>query len=106
MGKQAADTPLVDYLKRGYGSLVSSFSNVQPQMPKEQIAFFLKQAVRKQTRIIVQVNPTSHADRITEFGGVAYFTPKSTQIILKTDNQQTTYLLNAKDIRHIRRMVK
>ena len=94
---------ILDYLKRGYGTLTAPLSKVQPQMPKEQLAYFIKQAVKKQMSIIVQVNPTAHQNSISEFTGTAYFSPTSTQVIISTGDNRTTYLLNARDIRHIRR---
>lgn len=94
---------IVDYLKRGYGSLFAPLSKVQPQMPKEQLIYFLKQAVSKQIPITIQVNPTAHQNSISEITGTAYFSPTSTQVIVNTGDTQTTYLLNARDIRHIRR---
>ncbi|PRY83853.1 hypothetical protein [Alkalibacterium olivapovliticus] len=103
MSKLAIETHhIFDVFKKGYGSLFSNLSKVQPQMPKNQLLLFLKQAVRKQQRIIVQVNPTAYSDQINEYRGTASFSPRSAQIILKTTNNHTTYLLNAKDIRHIR----
>lgn len=104
MSRLAANShSLVDYLKKGYGSLFTPFAKVQRQMPKEQISEYLKQAVNKRYPITVQVNPTSVSDSISEFTGIAYFSPKSTQIIIKSDLQSITYLINARDIRHIRR---
>lgn len=104
MSRLAANShSLVDYLKKGYGSLFSPFAKVQMQMPKDQITTYLKQAVNKRLPITVQVNPTAQSDGITEFTGLAYFSPKSTQIIIKSDTQSITYLINARDIRHIRR---
>ena len=94
---------LVDYLKKGYGTLFSTFAKVQMQMPKEQISAYLKQAVSKRYPITIQVNPTVQSDGISEFTGIAYFSPKSTQIIVKSEMQSITYLINARDIRHIRR---
>lgn len=96
----------VHYLKKGYGSLFPSITNVQPQMPKEQIATYLKQAVKNRFPIVIQVNPTSQSESISEFTGTAYFSPKSTQVIIKSDLQSITYLINARDIRHIRRLYK
>ncbi|GAA0352291.1 hypothetical protein GCM10008932_01600 [Alkalibacterium iburiense] len=93
---------IVDYLKRGYGTLMAPLSKVQPQMPKEQLVYFLKQAVSKKASITVQVNPTTHQNSISEFTGIPYFSPTSTQVIIKTGDNRTTYLLNARDIRHIR----
>lgn len=94
---------LVNYIRRGYGTLFTPIAKVQLQMPKEQISTYLKQAVKKRYPIIVQVNPTSQSDSISEFSGTAYFSPRSTQIIIKSDHQSITYLINARDIRHIRR---
>lgn len=93
---------IFEVFKKGYGSIFSNLSKVQPQMPKNQLLLFLKQAVKKQQQIIVQVNPTAYSDRINEYRGTASFSPRSAQIILKTNSNHTTYLLNAKDIRHIR----
>ncbi|SFB87035.1 hypothetical protein SAMN04488102_101195 [Alkalibacterium subtropicum] len=97
---------IVHYLKKGYGSLFPSITNVHPQMPKEQIATFLKQAVKNRYPIVIQVNPTSQSDSISEFTGIAYLSPKSTQVIIKSDLQSITYLISARDIRYIRRLYK
>ncbi|MER2063105.1 MAG: hypothetical protein ABS873_00510 [Alkalibacterium sp.] len=96
----------VDYLKKGYVSLFPSMTRVQPQMPKEQITTYLKLAVKKRFPIVIQVNPTSQSESISEFTGIAYFSPKSTQIIIKSNRRSITYLINARDIRHIRRLYK
>lgn len=93
---------IVDVFKRGYGALFSSLAKVQPQMPKSQLSLFLKQAVLKQQRIIVQVNPTAHTDHLIEYAGVPFFSAKSTQVIIKPASANTVYLINAKDIRHVR----
>lgn len=103
MNKLATEkTIIVDYLKKGYGSLFAPLSKVQPQMPKTQLVYFLKQAIKKQLQIVVQVNPTSHSSNMTEIIGIAHFSPTSTQVIVTPDDNRTTYLLNARDIRHIR----
>ncbi|GEK88033.1 hypothetical protein AB4027_07645 [Alkalibacterium putridalgicola] len=97
---------IVHYLKKGYGSLFPSITNVQPQMPKEQITTFLKQAVKNRFLVAIQVNPTSQSESISEFTGIAYFSPKTTQVIIKSELQSITYLINARDIRHIRRLYR
>ncbi|OJF89748.1 hypothetical protein [Alkalibacterium sp. 20] len=94
---------LVDYIKKGYGTLFTPIAKVQAQMPRDQISTYLKLAVKKRYPIVVQVNPTAQSESIIEFSGIAYFSPKSTQIIIKSDLQSITYLINARDIRHIRR---
>ncbi|GEK91724.1 hypothetical protein [Alkalibacterium kapii] len=96
----------VHYLKKGYGSLFPSITSVQPQMPKTQITTFLKQSVKQHFPVIVQVNPTSLSETVSEFRGSVYFSPKSTQIIVKSDQKSITYLINARDIRHIRKVNK
>lgn len=103
MSKSAIEKhSLIQAFKKGYGSLFTEFSRVQPQMPKEQLQLFLKQAVKYKRRVIIQINPTTHSQQINEYMGIPEFSPYSTQIILKTFSSHTTYLLNAKDIRHIR----
>lgn len=104
MSKLAIETQhIVEVFRKGYGALFStSLSKVQPQMPKGQLGLFLKQSVKKQQRIIIQVNPTAHSDQINEYIGIPVFSPHSTQIIIKTASSRTTYLINAKDIRHIK----
>ena len=96
----------VEYIKKGYGSLFTPFMKVQVQMPKEQIATYLKLAVKKRFPIVIQVNPTSQSEGISEFTGIPYFSPKSTQIIIKSDTGTITYLVNARDIRHIRKQYR
>lgn len=65
MSKLAIETQhIVEVFRKGYGALFStSLSKVQPQMPKSQLGLFLKQSVKKQQRIIIQVNPTTHSDQ-------------------------------------------
>lgn len=103
MSKLASEKQsILQVFKKGYSSLFTEFSKVQPQMPKEQLQFFLKQAVKNKKKIIIQINPTPHSQQINEYMGTAEFSPYSSQIILKTLSNRTTYLLNAKDIRHVR----
>lgn len=103
MSKSASEKQtILEVFKKRYGSLFTEFSRVQPQMPKDQIQYFLKQSVNKQMKIIIQINPTTHSQQINEYMGTVEFSPYSTQIILKTLSSHITYLLNAKDIRHVR----
>ncbi|HAJ70114.1 MAG: hypothetical protein ACTHVM_06840 [Alkalibacterium gilvum] len=107
MNRQAENKhSIVHYLKKGYGTLFPAITNVQPQMPKEQISMFLKQAVKGKFPIVIQVNPTSQSDTIWEFKGTVSFSPKSTQVIVESDQKTITYLINAREIRHIRRLHK
>ncbi|MFO8069748.1 MAG: hypothetical protein R6U02_07260, partial [Alkalibacterium sp.] len=64
---------LVDYIKKGYGTLFAPIAKVQLQMPRDQISTYLKLAVKNRYPIVVQVNPTSQSESIVEFSGIAYF---------------------------------
>lgn len=75
---------------------------VQRQMPVRQVRHFIKQAVRKQLTITIQLNPSSHQAAVSECTGIATFSPYSSQIILTSQDHKTYHLVNSDQIRHIR----
>lgn len=76
---------------------------VLPQMPKEQITYFLNQAFTKKRKITLQLNQLDDDSHFSEVTGYIRFTPaKRPQIILENSLNRMTYLILPKDIRHIR----
>lgn len=76
---------------------------VHSQMPQAQILFFLNQAYQKRKPIVIQVNKTKHILAINEHTGILRYSPtEQHRAILESSNQNTTYMIDFKDIRHIR----
>lgn len=74
-----------------------------PQMPGEQINFFLTQAFTKKKKIILQLNQLKNQAHLTEVIGYIRYAPfKRSQIILENSLTHMTYLILPSDIRHIR----
>lgn len=74
-----------------------------PQMPGEQISFFLTQAFTKKKKIILQLNQLKNQAHLTEATGYIRCTPfKRSQIVLEDPLTHMTYLILPSDIRHIR----
>lgn len=96
-------TNLLSLIKDNYSTYLKrrAFA-VKPQMPAKQISHFMKQAVRKEVSITIQLNPTTFNKMISEATGVATFSPYSTQVILTSRDKKTVHLINAEQIRHIR----
>ncbi|WP_225744240.1 hypothetical protein [Marinilactibacillus sp. Marseille-P9653] len=91
---------ILHYFKETY--LNRSHFAVHKQMPALQLRHFIKQAVRKQKLITIQLNPSAHDSSISECTGTASFSPYSSQIILNSHNSNTVHLINSDQIRHIR----
>lgn len=74
-----------------------------PQMPEEQLTYFLNQAFTKKRKIILQLNQLDHHSDFTEVTGYIRSTSsKRPQIILENPLNRMTYLVLPSDIRHIR----
>lgn len=74
-----------------------------PQMPEEQLTYFLNQAFTKKRKIILQLNQLDHLSEVTEVTGYIRSTPsKRPQIILENPLNRMTYLVLPSDIRHVR----
>ncbi|WP_035053327.1 COMM domain-containing protein [Carnobacterium pleistocenium] len=74
-----------------------------PQMPKEQITFFLNQAFTKKKKITLQLNQLKNRSYLTEATGYIRYTPfKKSQIVLENPLTHVTYLIHPSDIRYIR----
>ncbi|WP_208558709.1 hypothetical protein [Marinilactibacillus kalidii] len=96
----AEKNPIIHYFKENY--LTKRHFAVQKQMPLQQLRHFIKQAVRKQKIITIQLNPTNQYPVVSECTGIATFSPYSSQIILTSVNSNTVHLVNSDQIRHIR----
>lgn len=79
-----------------------SYVNVYPQMPGHQIQYFVKQAVRKNHLVTIQLNPTEFKKDFTEVTGLLSLSQSSSHVILTPDNEQTVYLIQPCQIRHLR----
>jgi len=74
-----------------------------PQMPTEQISFFLTQAFSKNKKIILQLNQLKNQSHLTEATGYIRCAPfKRSQIVLENPLTNMAYLILPSDIRHIR----
>lgn len=73
-----------------------------PQMPIEQIIHYVKQAVRKNNEVIIQLQPSFHNQQIEEIQGTMAFSPRSSQIILTPVDNQMIHLVQPQLIRHLR----
>lgn len=94
---------LLSMIKDNYSTYLKRRAfEVKPQMPPRQISHFMKQAVRKEALITIQLNPTPLNKMMSEATGVATFSPYSTQVILTSQDNKTVHLINADQIRHIR----
>lgn len=94
---------ILSVLKENYSTYMKRRAfEVRPQMPARQISHFVRQAVRKEVQITIQLNPTPFNKMITEATGKAAFSPHSSQVILTSSDKRTVHLINADTIRHIR----
>lgn len=75
---------------------------VYPQMPVNQIKHFVKQAIRQNQEIAIQLNPSPFSDNLSEIFGKISISPKSDQIILSPKDGNTFHLIQEKYIRHLR----
>lgn len=75
---------------------------IQPQMPRQQISHCVKKAIRLKQPIIIQVNELD--DVVSEIIGYPYISPDSSHLILKSFNQQTSYVIKGSSIRHIQQL--
>ncbi len=75
---------------------------VFPQMPLHQIRYFVKQAVRKEKEVVIQLNPSPHDKKIKEIIGKITLSHRSSHVILKPSNEQTVHLIRPHLIRHLR----
>lgn len=73
-----------------------------PQMPLDQIKHYVKQAVRKNNDVIIQLQPLSHDQQIEEIKGTIVFSPRSSHIILTPLDNQMIHLIQPQLIRHLR----
>lgn len=74
-----------------------------PQMPKEQLTFFLNQAFTKRKKVILQLDQLENQSQLTEVTGYIRYMPfDRPQIVLGNPITHMTYLIHPSDIRHIR----
>lgn len=73
-----------------------------PQMPIEQILHYVKQAVRRNNEVIIQLQPSFYNQQIEEVQGTIAFSPRSSQIILTPVDNQMIHLVQPQLIRHLR----
>ncbi len=73
-----------------------------PQMPIEQILHYVKQAVRRNNEVIIQLQPSFYNQQIEEIQGTIAFSPRSSQIILTPVDNQMIHLVQPQLIRHLR----
>lgn len=94
---------IMNYFKENYENYIKRNPfTLQKQMPVNQLRHFIKQAVRKQSLVTIQLNPSSHQTTVSECTGVPSYSPYSSQIILTTLDNKTIHLINSDQIRHIR----
>jgi hypothetical protein len=94
---------LLSLIKENYSLYMKNYAfAVQPQMPTKQVSHFIKQAVRKQRYITIQINPSHGNQMLTEATGIAQFSPHTSQIILTSPDKKTVHFIHAQSIRHIR----
>lgn len=104
MQKVAEETyGILSIIKENYATYKRSRTfEVKPQMPAKQVSLFVRQAVRKNAMITIQLNPTPHNKMVSEATGFPTFSPRSSQVILTSRDKRTVHLINAETIRHIR----
>ena len=92
-----------------FKSLLDNYPNTRkrpyiksyPQMPGSQIQHYIKQAVRQQKQVSIQLNPSTFSDHLTEVTGTIKFSPSSSHIVLITSDEQTVHLIQPHHIRHL-----
>lgn len=94
---------IMNYFKENYENYIKrSPVTLHKQMPVNQLRHFIKQAVRKQVLVTIQLNPSNHQTTVSECTGVASYSPYSSQIILTSLDNKVIHLINSDQIRHIR----
>ena len=94
---------IMSYFKENYSNYIKGTPfTLQKQLPVMQLRHFIRQAVRKQNSITIQLNPTFQQATVSECTGIANFSPYSSQIILTSQDNKTIHLINIEQIRHIR----
>ncbi len=76
--------------------------NVFPQMPMSQIQHFIKQAVRKNKTVIIQMNPSPLNHQMNEIQGQVSLSHRSSHVILTPLDNQMVHLVQPQLIRHLR----
>lgn len=76
--------------------------NVYPQMPVDQIRYYVKQAARREETVTIQINPSSQNKQLREVSGNLSLSPSTSHVILTTKNEQTIHLIQPQHIRHLR----
>lgn len=75
---------------------------VFPQMPVDQIKHYVKQAVRNNRDVIIQLQPSPLDKQMNEVKGTITFSHRSSHIILTTLDKQMIHLVQPQLIRHLR----
>ena len=95
-------TIITQFLEENPNNIRHKEFKVYPEMPMEQIQHYIKLAARKNKTITVQLNPSSFSNEFTEICGQIKLSPKSSQVIITPENEQTIHLIQPRFIRHIR----
>jgi hypothetical protein len=98
-GKQSVLANLIEHYQLAYQHL--SFK-VFPQMPAEQIQYFVKQAARDEQPVTIQLHEFVNTHNISEVSGTITLSPHSSHIILKPADEHTIHLIQPNSIRHVR----
>jgi len=90
-------------LKDSY-HLVRSRPNfkVFPQMPMHQVLHYIKHAARLEQNVIIQLNPSTYNNQLSEIFGIIELSPSSEHIIISSEDDKTIHLIQPKQIRHLR----
>ena len=76
---------------------------ILPQMPENQIRFFLNQAYEQRKAIIIQINKTKHILNVNEQIGLLRYSPlDQNRAILESRKDNTVHMIALQDIRYIR----
>lgn len=75
---------------------------VFPQMPTQQIQYFIKQAARRDNLVTIQLNNFTQTKDVSEVTGKLSLSPHSSHIILAPVENQPIHLIQPKAIRHVR----
>lgn len=75
---------------------------VFPQMPIHQILHYIKQSARLEKNVIIQINPSTYTNHLSEVYGIVKLSPRSEHIIVSNENDKTVHLIHPEQIRHLR----
>lgn len=99
----AAKLSAFSFLSKTRFFLTDNSPTLLPQMPKEQILYFLKQAYIKSKSITIQTTDRNDLSICHEYTGKLIVSPEDhAKIILSTLDKKTMSIINPNEIRYVR----